>query len=89
MDWTRSATEITRRLRAYTPWPGLHTFAWTADREVAERIKILEAEVAAQPPVDAGEPGRFRLEGGRLLRRGRRRNHGRARAGAARRARAR
>ena len=61
VDWTLSATALTRLLRAYTPWPGLHTFAG------AERIKILDAEVAAEPPAEAGEPGRFRLEGGRLV----------------------
>ena len=61
IDWALSATALTRLLRAYTPWPGLHTFAG------AERIKILDAEVAAEPPMDAGEPGSFRLEGDRLL----------------------
>ena len=59
VDWTHSAIAITRLLRAYTPWPGLHTFAGS------ERIKILDAQVAAEP--SAGEPGSLRLEGHRLL----------------------
>jgi methionyl-tRNA formyltransferase len=59
VDWASPAIAITRRLRAFTPWPGLHTFAGS------ERIKILGADVAPEP--SAGEPGSFRLEGGRLL----------------------
>ena len=58
-DWTRSAAELSRRLRAYTPWPGLYTFLG------AERVKILEA--AALRGRDPGEPGALRLEGGVLV----------------------
>jgi methionyl-tRNA formyltransferase len=59
VDWSLPAAEIARRLRAYTPWPGLHTFAG------AERIKILEAEPAEDR--GAAKPGTLRLESGRLL----------------------
>lgn len=58
-DWTGSATELSRRLRAYTPWPGLYTFLGP------ERIKILEA--APYPGGIAGEPGALRVEGAVLL----------------------
>jgi methionyl-tRNA formyltransferase len=59
VDWTRSAGELSRRLRAYTPWPGLYTFLGS------ERVKILEAEVDAGGA--SGDPGSIRLEGGRLV----------------------
>ena len=38
IDWGKSAEELSRRLRAFTPWPGLHTHLG------GERVKILEAE---------------------------------------------
>jgi len=48
VDWTLPADAIARRLRAYSPWPGLHTFLG------AERVKILDARPvptgAARPP---------------------------------------
>jgi methionyl-tRNA formyltransferase len=58
-DWTRAASELSRRLRAFTPWPGLFTFLGP------ERIKILDAE--PYPGAIAAEPGVLRLEGGVLL----------------------
>jgi methionyl-tRNA formyltransferase len=59
LDWERPAVEIARRLRAFTPWPGLFTFL------EGERVKVLEAEEAAG---GAGAvPGAFRLEGDALL----------------------
>jgi methionyl-tRNA formyltransferase len=59
VDWTRSASELSRRLRAYTPWPGLYTFLGS------ERVKILEADAGVGSP--SAEPGSFGLEGGRLV----------------------
>ena len=47
-DWTLPAETLARRLRAYTPWPGLHT--WWGDRE----LKILEAQAVAGVAVDPG-----------------------------------
>ncbi len=42
IDWTKSADEIERLLRAYTPWPGL----WT---EVdGKRLKVIETKTAEQ-----------------------------------------
>lgn len=58
-DWTRGAAELSRRLRAYTPWPGLYTFLGS------ERVKILDA--APYPGAIAGEPGSLRIEGDVLL----------------------
>jgi methionyl-tRNA formyltransferase len=57
IDWRRSATEIERMVRAYTPWP----HAYTSFR--AERLVILEAAVASVaesddegPNGESGEP---------------------------------
>jgi methionyl-tRNA formyltransferase len=58
-DWTRSAGELSRRLRAFTPWPGLYTFL------DGERVKILSARPAERG--GEGEPGDLRLEGGELV----------------------
>ena len=57
-DWDLGAGELARRLRAFTPWPGLYTFLG------GERVKIL----AARPvPSDApSEPGTVSFEGGEL-----------------------
>jgi len=38
IDWSLPAPEILRRLRAFTPWPGLFTDL------AGERVKLLEAE---------------------------------------------
>jgi len=38
VDWSATADEIARRLRAFTPWPGLFTFL------EGERVKLLAAE---------------------------------------------
>lgn len=57
VDWSRSATEIERRLRAFTPWPGLHAVLG------GERIKLLELE-AASTGDPSGPPGTLRDEGG-------------------------
>jgi len=49
IDWTQSASDIDRLVRAFTPWPGTYTF-WNG-----QRLKIL----AGRPlPVELGlEPG--------------------------------
>ena len=58
-DWERPAGEIARRLRAFTPWPGLYTFL------EGERVKILDAETSPRD-LDA-PPGTVRFEGSDLL----------------------
>ena len=58
VDWSHPAEEIERRLRAFTPWPGLHTFL------EGKRIKIVEAQTG--PPVTR-EPGTLWAEGNRAL----------------------
>ncbi|HEY6146848.1 MAG TPA: methionyl-tRNA formyltransferase, partial [Thermoanaerobaculia bacterium] len=55
-DWSRPAAELERRLRAFTPWPGLFSFLG------AERIKIPEADVG--PSGLRGTPGDLRIEFG-------------------------
>jgi methionyl-tRNA formyltransferase len=49
IDWTKSAEEIERQLRALTPWPGV----WCLQGE--HRLKVLEAEVAT----GHGKPGQI------------------------------
>ncbi|MEX2615365.1 MAG: methionyl-tRNA formyltransferase [Alphaproteobacteria bacterium] len=47
IDWTRTAAELARAVRAYTPWPG----AWFEHN--GQRIKVL----AAVPAAGSGAPG--------------------------------
>ena len=61
VDWSLPAPAIVRRLRAFTPWPGLYTFAGDT------RIKILDAEAGESLAGEAGEPGTFRVESSRLV----------------------
>ena len=57
IDWNLPADAILRRLRAYTPWPGIFTTL------SGERVKILEAREGAR---GAGEPGEASAEGDAL-----------------------
>ncbi|HEX7252521.1 MAG TPA: methionyl-tRNA formyltransferase [Thermoanaerobaculia bacterium] len=57
IDWTRPAGEIDRRLRAFTPWPGVFTFA------DGDRVKILEARPGS--PTERA-PGTMWREGDRV-----------------------
>jgi methionyl-tRNA formyltransferase len=50
IDWTRTAVEIDRKIRAFTPWPGTYTF-WDG-----RRLKVLEASPLPDWRGDA-EPG--------------------------------
>jgi methionyl-tRNA formyltransferase len=50
VDWNESATVIDRRLRAFTPWPGLHATLG------GERVKLLELEPAGRI-ISARQPG--------------------------------
>lgn len=59
VDWTLPATAIERRLRAFTPWPGLYTFLGKT------RIKILEADPG--PSGRSEQPGAVWAEPGGLL----------------------
>lgn len=47
VDWSRSAADLVRRDRAFTPWPGLFTFR----RE--SRLKLADLSPAAAPRSDA------------------------------------
>jgi methionyl-tRNA formyltransferase len=59
VDWAMPAAALERRLLAYTPWPGLHTFLGK------ERIKIVRAGIAAGGRREP--PGSFWIEEGRLI----------------------
>ncbi len=56
LDWTRTAAQLDRQVRAFTPWPG----AWTVLE--TETLKVLRAE----PADGAGPPGTV-LDGGLLV----------------------
>jgi methionyl-tRNA formyltransferase len=56
VDWTEPAAQIERRRRAFTPWPGLHTFSDGA------RVKLLELEVDRDATAER-EPATVWLEG--------------------------
>jgi methionyl-tRNA formyltransferase len=59
VDWSLDAEAIGRRLRAFTPWPGLYTFLG------GERVKILDAHpLGASSSLEAGTVA---FENGRLL----------------------
>ncbi|MEO8347378.1 MAG: methionyl-tRNA formyltransferase, partial [Acidobacteriota bacterium] len=60
VDWSRSAAEIERRLRAFTPWPGLYAMLG------GERVKLIELESVTTRD-DLSEPGTLRVEGGRAV----------------------
>lgn len=57
VDWTRPAVWIERARRAFTPWPGLHSFLGR------ERIKLLQVSVG--PPAPGRAPGELWLEEGK------------------------
>ena len=59
VDWERPAAEIARRLRAFTPWPGLYSFL------EGERVKILEADERGTSA--EASPGTLALEDGDLV----------------------
>ncbi len=53
LDWTRPATELHRRLRALTPWPGTYTYLPAGERRLL--LKVWAATVV--PATSSGEPG--------------------------------
>ena len=60
IDFSKSALEIERMIRAYNPWPGTYT-------EInGEILKLLAVEHQAAP-INKTEPGRLFLDEGRLL----------------------
>ena len=59
IDWGRSAREIERLIRAYTPWPGAHT---TLD---GEALKVIRAHLTSDGD-SAAPPGAVIERGGRI-----------------------
>jgi methionyl-tRNA formyltransferase len=58
IDWDVPAAHIERRLRAFTPWPGIYTFV------DGKRFKVLEIEIG---PSTKREPGSLWQEGGQVF----------------------
>ena len=48
IDWSTSATEIERKIRAFNPWPGTYTFYEDKKTSENKMIKILDAEIQEQ-----------------------------------------
>lgn len=55
VDWTESATMLSRRFRAYTPWPGLYT-SWRGNRLRLLDVEELSTSVE-KPQPDNPAPG--------------------------------
>jgi len=55
INWSKSAAEIERQIRAFNPWPGSFTF-WKKNKKII-RVKILEAEVS-QPTANQPKAGK-------------------------------
>ena len=53
IDWARPAAELERKLRAFTPWPGAHTFLPAVPKP--QLLKIWEAEVVDLAGDQAGQ----------------------------------
>jgi methionyl-tRNA formyltransferase len=58
INWTQSAGQVDRQIRAMTPWPSAFT-SWQGIR-----LKVLAAEPLASGDLPAGEPGRIVLVAG-------------------------
>jgi len=58
LDWSQPAVQLERQLRAFTPWPGVHTLL----RGV--QLKVLRASVMSCPGVDAPPGTVVSLDGG-------------------------
>jgi methionyl-tRNA formyltransferase len=73
IDWTKSAAEIERRIRAFDPWPASFTTLRLKDGS-AERVKIFRSEIVdATPPapgtiLNAEAPGPLVATGSGALR---------------------
>src|SRR5579862_3708382 len=61
IDWTQSAEQIERHIRAMTPWPGAWTSAASAEGKFSQRLRIADAELA--PPRDTLPAGTGKVEG--------------------------
>jgi len=49
LDWARSAEELARRVRAYTPWPGAYT-TWEGRTVKIARARAVPDDAAGRPP---------------------------------------
>ncbi len=61
LRWQRTATQIERQVRAFTPWPGVYTF-WQRPQGEPLRLIVNHAEVvteATPATSDAAQPGRI------------------------------
>ncbi len=61
IDWTKSAEEIERMVRAYNPWPG----TWTEYE--GKRLKILETKIFSEPSPSTTPGTRIKKENAALI----------------------
>lgn len=54
ISWDKTAKEIERKIRAFTPWPGVFTF-WKKNDKSFLRIKIIESEAIKEENFKEGE----------------------------------
>jgi len=62
LDWSMSASDLERRIRAYDPWPG--TFTHAMEDGTARRLKIFPPSVVLS---EFGDPGIIRTAEGELI----------------------
>jgi methionyl-tRNA formyltransferase len=55
LDFTRPATELARRVRALTPWPGAFALWPGLDGTPAQPLKVLRAQAVDERLADAGQ----------------------------------
>lgn len=53
LDWSRSAHELERRIRAYDPWPGTFTIVREGGKE--KRLKVFPPSQVVEVPLAVGE----------------------------------
>ena len=63
LDWTRSAAELTRRVRGLYPWPGCRVRVCDAEGEELDRLRLVRARPSAEDEGSRWEPGEIMASG--------------------------
>src|SRR5204863_7445698 len=56
-DWTRSATELARRVRGLYPWPGCRVRVCDAQGKELDRLRLVRARPSSEDEGARWEPG--------------------------------